>query len=153
MRRSLTKDAGDGPKVGERENFVPGASESICKPLHEKGSGPRRRSCKLLILRRESQTLPREGWHYDCLVNRVRVWDSQPAFPPEPGGLQPDLPIQPWLVFLCLQTADDSIHLCLTGSEPSRFKTSPYFLSRSSHADDRVVFRVAVSERMPERSP
>jgi hypothetical protein len=39
MHRSLTKDAGDGTKVGERENFVPGSSESICKPLHEKGSG------------------------------------------------------------------------------------------------------------------
>jgi len=38
MRRRLTKDAGDGTKVGEWGNFVPCASESICKPLHEKGA-------------------------------------------------------------------------------------------------------------------
>jgi len=39
MRRSLRKDAGHGTKVGERQNFDAIASESICKPLHEKGSG------------------------------------------------------------------------------------------------------------------
>jgi hypothetical protein len=74
MHRSLTKDAEDGTKVGERGNFVPGSSESICNPLHETRERTRGRSCKLLILRRKLPTLPREGWHHDCLVNRVRVW-------------------------------------------------------------------------------
>ncbi len=43
-----------------------------------------------------------------------------------------DLPIQLGPVFLCLQTADDSIHLCLTGSEAVEIQTSPVCLSSSS---------------------